>query len=239
MRCRSLAVSVLVAAVASLPLAASATLIEVTSVTRSVTASADQGGPGFDGVLNSNTTTSSSGAGLIQAFAFSQNPSFPLEGTHASNQQTSTILADGIVTSGSGNAYASEFMFGYGTYSLESVYDITLQVTAPSSFDFTGLASAGYPTFSVSAKLFDPDGVAIFDQTRSGSAPEPFSATGSVDPGLHRFLVTLTRTGNTTESVSGYTLSARLNFTLIPEPSTGLLVIVGLLGFAGWRTARA
>ena len=26
---------------------------------------------------------------------------------------------------------------------------------------------------------------------------------------------------------------------MIPEPGTGLLVIAGLLGFAGWRRARA
>jgi PEP-CTERM motif len=29
-----------------------------------------------------------------------------------------------------------------------------------------------------------------------------------------------------------------LRLAMIPEPSTGLLVIAGLLGLAGWRRAR-
>src|SRR5262245_15102633 len=122
MRCRSLVVAVLAAVVASLPLAAAATLIEVISLSRSVTATADHGGSAGGGALNTFTATSSSASGTIQASAFSPNPSSPLEGTHASNQQTSTILADEIRASGNGNGYASSLFFGAGTYSLQFVY---------------------------------------------------------------------------------------------------------------------
>ena len=240
MRYRLCAVAVVVLAVAALPLAAGATLIEVTSVARSVTASADHEGPGSGGALSTNTATSSSPAGAIQASASSPNPSFPFHRTLASNRQTSTVVDDGIGTTGTGEASATDFMLGFGTYAMEFVYDITFQVTAPSSFEFSSLQFAGYAPMSVSATLFDPDNLAIFDETRNGAGSQFFSETGTVDPGLHRLLISVTRSGSTTEEPGGlgYSLTASLDFTQIPEPTSSLLVIAGLLGLAGWRRER-
>jgi hypothetical protein len=47
--------------------------------------------------------------------------------------------------------------------------------------------------------------------------------------------VTFRNTGDPTYGISdrGFRLA------MIPEPGTGLLVIAGLLGFAGWRRVRA
>ena len=237
MRCRSLAAVALVVAVASLPPAAGAALIEVVSVTRSVTASADHSGPGSGGAPNSNTATSSSPAGTIQASAHSSNPSFPQHFTSASNRQTSTILANEIQAGGSGDAFATEFMFGFGGYAMEFSYDITFQVTEPTRFDFFGYANFGYFPSFVSATLWNADDVVVFDESRTNAGSAVLSETGLVDAGQHRLLITLLRSGSTVEEpgFTGYQMSSSLRFTAIPEPGTAALVALGLCALARRR----
>jgi hypothetical protein len=67
------------------------------------------------------------------------------------------------------------------------------------------------------------------------------SETGLVDVGLHRLLITATRTGGNTavEDPSGfYQTSASLIFTPIPEPGTAALLALGLAALSARPGAK-
>jgi hypothetical protein len=120
---------------------------------------------------------------------------------------------------------------------MQSHYDLSFQVTEGSSFTLFSTAIFEFPAATLSITLFDPNGVALVDEDRSGAGTPVVSEVGVVVPGLHRLLIELTRTGSTSEILpgAGYSLNFDLSFTPIPEPSAAALLMLGLVALARRR----
>ncbi len=79
-----------------------------------------------------------------------------------------------------------------------------------------------------------------FNSYNAGS----YVLSGQLDAGtLYQLRIAINAVSGVKQS-AGYAsatngLDAALSIHPVPEPETGLLVIAGLLGFAGWRRARA
>jgi hypothetical protein len=74
------------------------------------------------------------------------------------------------------------------------------------------------------AILFEADASGVFGTT-------PLDFAGMLAPGSYRVIAEASFAGGGIGDSAGWDFALRQ----VPEPSTGLLVVVGLFGFAGWR----
>jgi hypothetical protein len=212
------------------PIGAAAQLVDPISQTRSVSATADNN-PGAP----SSLSHSAPGFGAFDATAgaYSFDPGLDPTGglgccgTVSSLRQRSTIEADRLWVDGTGAMYYQEL--GGGTASTSLVYDVSFDLTAPSSYEVVTFLQTGYAgTFS--ATLWDASNAVVFSlggfQFRNGT----------LLPGLYRFEVLLSRNAVGVDSADGFFQGwADLNFTLIPEPGTASLLGMGLALLAARR----
>jgi hypothetical protein len=212
------------------PNGAAAQLVDPISQTRTVSASADNN-PGDP----SSASHSAPGFGAFdaQASAYSFNPNLDPTGQTgccglvSRLRQRSTIEADRLWVDGTGAMYYGEL--GGGTASTSLVYDVSFNLTAPSSYDVVTFFQTGYVgTFS--ATLWDHTNAVVFSlggfQFRNGT----------LMPGQYRFEVLLSRNAVGVDSVDGsFQGWADLNFTLIPEPGTASLLGLGFAMLAARR----
>ena len=212
------------------PVGSAAQLVDPVSQTRTVSASADnnpgnpvsttQGAPGF-------------GAFDATAGAYSFNPGLDPTGSMgccglvSSLRQRSTIEATRLWIDGTGAMYYQQL--GSGTASTSLVYDVTFDLTAPSSYSVVTFLQTVYgATFSV--KLWDYTNAVVF------SLGGFQSSVGTLMPGQYRFEVLLSRNGVGVDVPDGsFQGWADLNFTLIPEPGTASLLGLGLALLAARR----
>jgi hypothetical protein len=228
--------------VSFVPLAAAATLIVPVSQTRSVTASADaiQGDPAFQSFSAPDFGTFNQ-----TARAISCSVAIPNQCMSTSVKQTSTIedtrLTSSLVVGANWTPYAS------GPMSTQSIFDVTFDLTAPASYKLgngkvTDLLGSGTHTVTLS----DESGEVIkklFSGYYFPTTPPPggytdllgWVSTGSgvLQPGRYRMTAQWDQASPA--DPGGVNAAAVLLLTAIPEPSTGLLVLGGLLGLAGQR----
>ena len=232
--------------VSALPLAAAATLIVPVSQTRSVTASADatQGDPAFQSFSAPDFGTFNQTAGAISC-----SVALPNQCMSTGVKQTSTIedtrLTSSLVVGASWTPFAS------GPMSTQSIFDVTFDLTAPASYKLgngkvTDLLGSGTHTVTLS----DETGEVIkklFSAYYVPTTPPPggytdllgWVSTGSgvLQPGRYR--MTAQWDQGSPADPGGVNAAAVLLLSAIPEPGSGLLVIAGLMGLAGWRSRRA
>jgi hypothetical protein len=221
-----------------LPLAATATLIVPVSQTRSVTAfaDADPGDP-------SSQSFSATDFGVFDqaASATSFYPGSPIWRISNSVRQTSTI-EDARLTVTLSGSFTWEIVGGT-TYT-QSVFDVTFDLTAPANYQLGNGQVAyqyGYGTHVVT--LWDANDQVIAQPPWNVYPPgstDPSVGWASVSSGVlqpGRYRLTAQWDRGFPGDPGSWNAAAILSLAAIPEPGTGLLVISGLLGLAGWRRA--
>jgi hypothetical protein len=235
-------------AVGSAP--ATALVIQPVSVTRTVSAS-------------SSVTDSASGMQDVDPgqTLSSTDPSLTFQiGTNSSSS-----LLGWSATSSSGSGTVSMLDLGSGEFGVRLALDANASVSAGTStclvtcagfagsrarldFTFDLTAPIHVSAFASQGPFFHPagTGMTLLNGTlviafggQQGSLPfdlapgrYTLSGTAGASAGIDqsRFLFVPTSAGS---------LSGVLQYNVIPEPGTALLVIAGLLGLAGWRRGRA
>jgi hypothetical protein len=212
--------------VAWAPLTAYATALVPVSQTRSVSASvdADPGDP--SSVFEA---ASDFGTFFQTATAIASDPNLPGYSLQASITQNSFFEDARISVSMNGTVFA----YGVGgTASVQSIFDVTFDLTVPSSaFIISGFFSNGG---SYQMSLTDPDGVVL--ATQSGAVGgNPFM----LDPGRYRLSVQLDKSNPGVNGPDG-SFSAFTDFSVtpIPEAGTAGLLALGLCALASRRESR-
>jgi hypothetical protein len=221
---------------AGFPLAVAATLIVPVSQTRSVTAfaDADPGDPSF-----SSFSAADFGTFDQTASATSFYPGSPVWRISNSVRQTSTI-EDARLTAALSGSFTWQVVGGT-TYT-QSIFDVTFDLTALANYQLgNGQVAYQFGEGTHVVTLRDANGQVIAQPPWNYYPPgstDPLVgwlsvSSGVLQPGRYRLTAQWDRgfPGDSGE----WNAAAVLSLTEIPEPGTGLLVIAGLLGFAGWR----
>ena len=210
------------------PLAAAADLIVPVSQTRTVTASAVAAG-GTPSSTSSHAATNFANFNQTASAGFPDpvhNPTGTLPCCRWTSRlgQVSRIEPSRLYADASGSAYYTEIVGVSVRGSASSVYDITFDLTAPSSYFLISFHSSTYFT-THTATLYDAGGAVI--KHVAGMS----GAAGTLMPGQYRFLVVTALPERSITDSGGYEPYrgwADLTFTLIPEPGTASLLGLGL-----------
>jgi hypothetical protein len=163
----------------------------------------------------------------------------------ASASQTSSFGDSGIQASGSAAAMDpnAAIFLGDGTAQANSTFVLTFDLLSAVDYFFSAdlTASASGPGASSRLRLTGPGGI-LFDELIF--TPDEFFGFGQFSGTLLPGQYTLEAFANATfpagsgASTRSASYSVDLSFTPVPEPGTGLLVSLGLLGPAAARTSR-
>ena len=141
--------------------------------------------------------------------------------------QTTILVSHRI----SGNGWAD---VGFtGDNSASSLFSVVFQVDATDQYSLSGLFTDVIDENSITLSSSSMMGESIF--SRNGFA--------DIGPWVENFMLVAGETYTLVAISSGSDFSGtpdtgQWEFTMVPEPSTGLLVLLGLIGLAGGRRSR-
>jgi hypothetical protein len=142
----------------------------------------------------------------------------------ANASQTSTIGATGI--SGSSQTGVD----GSGDGSGASVFDLTFRVDEVVGYALTGLVSTELESDAYVA-LLGPSGALYEPALTPGGAEDSLSDSGTLNPGVdYRLVISSSHPDGMSLQATQWTFG--FDITAVPEPTTGLLCALGLLGVA-------
>lgn len=210
--------------VAWLPLAASAATIEPVSQTRNVSAFAD-GTPGDP--ASAFFAASDFAAFNRTAEAVSQRPGFPFDQIHARIHQNSSIDDARVFFTMDGALFQSNLG---GTGSVQTVFDVTFDLTLPSTYTiFTLIVRNGG---DLQWTLTDSNDLVLAGYGLPGQS-------GTLAPGRYRINAQLDKSNLGVNGPDGsITGSLQFRVTPIPEPGTAALLALGLGALTAMRRGR-
>jgi hypothetical protein len=212
------------------PIGAAAQLVDPISQTRTVSATADNN-PGTPNSVSHSAPGFGAFNATAGAYSFDPNldPTGAIRccGLVSSLTHRSIIEPTRLWVDGTGAMYYQQL--GGGTASTSLLYDVTFDLTAPSSYGVITFFQSVYGgTFS--ATLWDHTNAVVF------SIGGFQGRAGTLMPGQYRFEVLLSRNGVGVDVPDGsFQGWADMTFTLIPEPGTASLLGLGLALLAARR----